>query len=97
MTLGSILDALHARGAVALTLFPCSAGFQASARGEGTGWTVGVGATAEDAVTTLIEQYRYTAAGRGKSRYFELADGRLLVTWNGQPRSPPKGSGARWM
>ena len=83
MTLTDIWDALSARGAVAMTIAVTSSGFQVSARTEGSGWTVAAGEDLPSAVRRLIETFVYRGSATGKTRYFSMADGRLVVTWNG--------------
>lgn len=83
MTLTDIWDALSARGAVAITIAGKGSSFQVSARTEGSGWTIGAGEDLPSAVRGLIEAFVYRGSASGKTRYFSMADGRLVVTWNG--------------
>lgn len=85
LLLREVVDALHERGVVAMTIaFSDSGQWQASGRREGSGWSIGHGADAEAAVGDLIEQYRYAQGRRHESRYFR-GPRELAVTWNGQP------------
>lgn len=85
LTLADIWQALAARGAVALTIGAHKSGFQVSARTEGSGWAVGQGPDLRAAVDDLIANFVYLRPGRAaKTRYFAMADGRLICTWNGE-------------
>lgn len=84
MDLDHIAEAMVARGLVALTMVKVSDGWQLSARSEGSGWSVGLGATPQAAFHHLMEQPA-RVAWKGKTLYWRREDGLLMVTYNGQP------------
>lgn len=85
MDLDHIAEAMAARQLVALTVAKLREGsWQLSARSEGSGWSIGQGATPQAAFHHLMDQPA-RVAWKGKTLYWRRADGLLMVTYNGQP------------